>query len=199
MARRRRQEKFHEKHAWVLLFALSLFIAATAAVGIISGIDRTDFEQSTNLTWDEMRALNPTVSDYVQRVIWLNGAAYLGLGQVLPPSSPVPPIAGESRTPGSPCQYCRWRWQRAPRSSPWRSSDLAVLLRGLHPDSGGGSAAALSQVLLLGGLLLVIPVSSTGIYPCCHSEERSDEESQNLPSGLPSCECLRSFPLLWMR
>ena len=82
MARRRRQEKFHEKHAWVLLFALSLFIAATAAVGIISGIDRTDFEQSTNLTWDEMRALNPTVSDYVQRVIWLNGVAYLGLGLI---------------------------------------------------------------------------------------------------------------------
>jgi len=24
MARRRRQEKFHEKHSWVLLFALSL-------------------------------------------------------------------------------------------------------------------------------------------------------------------------------
>ena len=69
MARRRRQERFHEKHAWVLLFALSLFIAATAVVGIVSGIDRTDFEQSTNLTWDEMLALNPTVSDYVQRVI----------------------------------------------------------------------------------------------------------------------------------
>ena len=82
MARRRRQEKFHEKHAWILLFALSLFIAATAVVGIISGIDRADFEQSTNLTWDEMRALNPTVSDYVQRVIRLNGAAYLGLGLI---------------------------------------------------------------------------------------------------------------------
>ncbi len=82
MARRKRQEKFHEKHAWVLLFALSLFIAATAAVGIISGIDRTDFEQSTNLTWDEMKTLNPTVSDYVQRVIWLNGVAYLGLGLI---------------------------------------------------------------------------------------------------------------------
>ena len=82
MARRRRKERFHEKHAWVLLFALSLFIAATAVVGIVSGIDRTDFEQSTNLTWDEMQALNPTVSDYVQRVIRLNGAAYLGLGLI---------------------------------------------------------------------------------------------------------------------
>ena len=82
MARRRRQEKFHEDHAWVLLFALSLFIAATAVVGIVSGIDRTDFEQSANLTWDEMQALNPTVSDYVQRVIRLNGAAYLGLGLI---------------------------------------------------------------------------------------------------------------------
>ncbi len=82
MSRRRRQERFHEKHAWVLLFALSLFISATAVIGIISGIDRADFEQSTNLTWDEMRALNPTVTDYVQRVIRLNGAAYLGLGLI---------------------------------------------------------------------------------------------------------------------
>ena len=82
MARRRRQERFHEKHAWFLLFSLSLFIATTAVVGIVSGIDRTDFEQSANLTWDEMRALNPTVSDYVQRVIRLNGAAYLGLGLI---------------------------------------------------------------------------------------------------------------------
>ena len=110
MARRRRQERFHEKHAWVLLFALSLFIASTAVVGIVSGIDRTDFEQSTNLTWDEMLALNPTVSDYVQRVIWLNGAAYLGLGLIAALLSWTAYRRGNG-TPGSPCGYCRWHWQ----------------------------------------------------------------------------------------
>ena len=177
MARRRRQEKFHEKHAWVLLFALSLFIAATAAVGIISGIDRTDFEQSTNLTWDEMKALNPTVSDYVQRVIWLNGAAYLGLGLIAAVLSWTAYRRGE--------RYAWFAMWVLPLTLAASAAVFAVeklrsglLLRGLHPDSGGRPAAALPQVLPLGGLLSVIPVSSTGIHPCCHSEERSDEESQ---------------------
>ena len=145
MARRRRQEKFHEKHAWILLFALSLFIAATAVVGIISGIDRADFEQSTNLTWDEMRALNPTVSDYVQRVIRLNGAAYLGLGLIAALLSWTAYRRGNG-TPGSPCGCCRWCWQRARRSSPWRAP-IWRTITGLHPHSGSGPAAALPQVL----------------------------------------------------
>ena len=72
------QGKFHERYAWVVLFSVGVLLALSAAYIMLAGVDPSDFESATGITWSGMQASQPEVSLYLNRLERLTGAGMLG-------------------------------------------------------------------------------------------------------------------------
>ena len=72
------QERFYERHAWKVLFALGIIMALSALFILFAGIDKAEFKDSTDMVWGDLTTSNPEVADYILRLLRLIGAGFLG-------------------------------------------------------------------------------------------------------------------------
>jgi hypothetical protein len=72
-----------QRNAWLILFVVALFLAASSAFLAVSGVDATEFEASTGTEWAAFSASNPGVADYMLRLLRLAGVVFLGLNALV--------------------------------------------------------------------------------------------------------------------
>ena len=66
------------RYAWMVLFGLSVLLAAASLYPLSVGVDPSDFESATGVVWSEFEASEPDVATYLVRLDRLTGAGYLG-------------------------------------------------------------------------------------------------------------------------
>jgi hypothetical protein len=65
-----------QRWSWIIPFTLALFVALFAVGAIASGVDPTEFEQSTGTAWTTVTQSTPAAAGYLVRLERLIGAGY---------------------------------------------------------------------------------------------------------------------------
>ena len=73
-------ERSLERFAWVVPFAVGLLVALAGLFILVSGVDPSDFEASTGVSWDAFAQSEPGVASYLNRLLGLIGASAVGFG-----------------------------------------------------------------------------------------------------------------------